>query len=65
MLKVKSTTTIYKMSLEELAFLFQEQLGNLRHDADIKIEPSYRWAGYGPQEEQIFDGLTVTVTEKR
>lgn len=64
-MKVKSVTTTYKISLEELEFLFKEQLGDPNSSATINIDPSYKCVGYGPQEEEVFDGLSVTITEKR
>jgi len=65
MLKLKSTTTTYRVSLDELKFMFKEQLGDPGMKAEISISPINRTEGYGPQERDVFDGLLVTISENK
>ena len=65
MLKLKSITTTYRISIDELQFMFKEQLGDPGMKAEISISPINRTEGFGAQERDVFDGLLVTISENK
>lgn len=58
-MKLRSTVTTYEISLEELKDHFAEQLNVEKKNLSIDWRIGY--AGYGPSESKVFDGLKITI----